>query len=699
MKRGPAVFRAETLFLVLVVGLLSASASAQVGLSPRLDRTALPASALQPVRLVNVRGADLRDVLRAIGAESGLNLVVDDRIDERVTVSLESVSAADAVEALARDYGLDLSQTGSVVRVRLPIAPAPAPLAITIRGDALSVDLDNADVGTVVRRLTEVTGANVVLAPGTSGTVSAYLEDLPFETGLAALFETNGYVLRERGGVYIVEPGRQTAEGSAGPAAYGVEVDIEGRYALDLRNADVAETVREIARRSLSRSVVSYTLPQGQRVSLRANGLSLEEALQAVLRGTGTSFRREGSILVVGTSAEDRIQGTQLIELGYVDVEDVFSLIPPSLTEGASVQAVPGLNAVLVTGTNDRIGAVEAFLASVDVRAPQIFIEALVVDFLDTDVFEAGLSFGRGLFGADTSGTQLPSGYVLDGIGSGAYETSGNGTDANGVLETIGDAIGVNVGRLPADFYYRIRLLETEGRVEVRSRPQIATLNGNTASISVGTTQYYLLEQTSPIIGGNQVITQTTQRFEQIEANATLEVTPFVGPGGEITVAIRPEFSQPVGEFVNGVPPTISTRVVESTVRLRDGETIILGGLVEDRTIVNDRRVPFLGRIPLLGRLFRSTVREVRRSELVIYLTPYVFYGDGRDGARWQSVVDRQGLTDTEEAGLTPQADGDRPAGWERENRAPRDSAPEPLSSDDGSLDDGSMEDQAPRER
>ena len=641
-----------TAYLWLGLALAAAGPALAQG-SVRLDPSALPAAATQPVRLVNVRGADLRDVLRAIGAEAGLNLVVDDRIDRRVTVSLEDVSAVDALTFLAREYELDVGQVGTVVRVRLPTPPAPAPLAVSVRGDALTVDLDGADVREVARRLTEVSGANVVLAPGTSGTVSAYLEAVPFEAGLATLFESNGYVLRERGGVYVVEPGRAADAGAPGPASYGVEVGAEGRYALDLRNADVAETVREIARRSPSAGVVTYTLPQGRRVSLQASGLALEEALQAVLRGTGTSFRREGPILVVGTQAEDRIEETRLIQLGYVDVDDVFGLIPPALQEGASVQAVPGLNAVLVVGTNDRVGAVEAFLESVDVRAPQVFIEALVVDFLDTDLFELGFTFGRGLV-VDSSDAVLPGGYVLDGLGTGAFETGGDADDADGVLEAVGDLVGVNIGRLPDDFAYRLRALDQAGLVEVRSRPQIATLNGNTATISVGTTQYFLLEQTSPIIGGNQVINQTSQRFEQIEANVTLEVTPFVGPGGEITVEIRPEFSQPVGEFTPGVPPTISTRSVESTVRLRDGETIILGGLVEDREFVDDRRVPILGRIPLLGRLFRSTVREVRRSELVIYLTPYVFYGDGRDGARWQSVVDRQGLRDADEAGLVP---------------------------------------------
>ncbi|MEM6337366.1 MAG: hypothetical protein AAF752_12420, partial [Bacteroidota bacterium] len=82
--------------------------------------------------------------------------------------------------------------------------------------------------------------------------------------------------------------------------------------------------------------------------------------------------------------------------------------------------------------------------------------------------------------------------------------------------------------------------------------------------------------------------------------------------------------------------------VLESTVRLRDGETIVLGGLIEEREDVVQTKIPILGSIPLLGRLFRSERKETRKSELVIFLTPHVFYGDGQDNERWGTY--REGL-------------------------------------------------------
>ena len=181
------------------------------------------------------------------------------------------------------------------------------------------------------------------------------------------------------------------------------------------------------------------------------------------------------------------------------------------------------------------------------------------------------------------------------------------------------------------------------------SRPQIATLNGHTASLKIGTTQYYLLRTQTPYQNPNQVLIQQSQRFEKIEANVVLEITPWVSASGEITADIRPEFSTPVGEFDPDIPPTINTRVLESTVRLRDGETIILGGLIQDEERITYSKVPILGGLPLVGRLFRSKSSERVKSEQVIFLTPHVFYGDERDNQKWERLkeeMDLEGLKD-----------------------------------------------------
>jgi len=124
-----------------------------------------------------------------------------------------------------------------------------------------------------------------------------------------------------------------------------------------------------------------------------------------------------------------------------------------------------------------------------------------------------------------------------------------------------------------------------------------------------------------------------------------LEITPWVSASGEVTTEIRPEFSTPVGTLDPAVPPTINSRVMDSIVRLRDGETIILGGLIQDRKVATLNKVPFFGQIPLLGRLFRSRSHDIQKSELVLYLTPHVFYGED-EAERWMDLREKLDLTD-----------------------------------------------------
>jgi type IV pilus assembly protein PilQ len=105
----------------------------------------------------------------------------------------------------------------------------------------------------------------------------------------------------------------------------------------------------------------------------------------------------------------------------------------------------------------------------------------------------------------------------------------------------------------------------------------------------------------------------------------TLSITPWVTASGEIVTRIKPEFNTPQGSLNSQVPPTINHRIVDTTVQLRDGETIILGGLVQETTSDEERRFPILWRIPLLGRLFVSKAKVTTTSELMIYLTPHIY--------------------------------------------------------------------------
>jgi type IV pilus assembly protein PilQ len=270
-------------------------------------------------------------------------------------------------------------------------------------------------------------------------------------------------------------------------------------------------------------------------------------------------------------------------------------------------------------------------LHEIDQPVEQLLLEVLVVEFETSGLRRMGVTFLGGL---------LPSGGVrpidapagshtyLFGAGGdqrGGLDVVGDGPAANRFLNFWSDLLGIrSIGRLPEDFYFRLQALERAGKAEVRSRPHIATLNGHTANITVGTSQYYLLRSVLPYASGGVFGGEEVEHFEYVQADVRLDITPWVTGDGGVTAVIRPSFTTPVGPFDPRVPPALQRWSVDTSVRLRDGETFMIGGLIQERSRVSDNRIPLLGRLPLIGRLFSNSERQRGTSELVIFITPHV---------------------------------------------------------------------------
>lgn len=195
------------------------------------------------------------------------------------------------------------------------------------------------------------------------------------------------------------------------------------------------------------------------------------------------------------------------------------------------------------------------------------------------------------------------------------FHDSYNGVKVHDALDEIASRLRLGtLGKLPADFMLTIEALETAGKAKVRARPRISTLNGNPANINVGWVRYYQTSSNTP----QGTITQ----LHSIDAGITLDIVPWVAASGEITTEIRPTVSNLSG--LSAGLPIISRRTANTTVRLKDGETIVIGGLIQRSDSKSKTTVPFLGDIPFLGALFSHTSTEADESELVIYITPHI---------------------------------------------------------------------------
>ncbi len=613
----------------------------------QVDFSQLPEQAYTNVSGLNLSGAPVGDVLRAIGRQYDLNVIVENSLEAMVTLRLSDIPVIEALIYIVQEYNLKLTQSGSLLKVSSLEEPADplGTLRVEFKDGLLTIDASQAPLDRFVRLVTERTGSNLVLQNGVSGTLDGYIQQVPLQEALQTILSNNGYSLREGENVWVVSRlgYRMGQEGGTPSGAFWINVDND-LVSMDVVDAPITDIVREISYQSQI-SIITYGLPEGV-ITAKTENLTIDQTLNFILRGTTFTFRKESDIYIIGDKSTSGIATNKLIRLEHLRSDVVLSLIPESIKGQSTIQVVKEQNGLLVIGTNDIILELENFITEIDHPTPQIMIEALVVDVQTSDMYQLGVSLSQGVAPDSSFFNPFTAFFGQGQEQEGGLTLQGRGTDVNNVFATGGNLFGIaNLGKLPNDFFFRIQALDQQGVVNIRSRPQISTLNGYKASIEIGTTQYYLLTSTTPLQSPNQIVTQESQRFEQIEANVLLEITPWVSSSGEVTAVIHPEFNTPVGQFNPDIPPTINSRILDSTVRLRDGETIILGGLIQESESETINKVPILGSIPLLGRLFRNKSTSVSKSELVIFITPHVFYGDESDSRKWQQLREQMDLS------------------------------------------------------
>ncbi len=432
----------------------------------------------------------------------------------------------------------------------------------------------------------------------------------------------NGFAVQKKNGVYIVSRleyfvGQQTQGGSQKAGPYWISVH-DSLVTVDVTNAPLDRVLSDIGRQ-LNKDMVFYSQVTGN-ITARATDIPLENAFNLLLRNSNFTYRISDGMYFIGEKANKTMTATKLLRLKYLRAEKVLESIPQSITSMAVLKVIKEHNGIVVVGPNDIITQAEEYLQAIDKPVAQVLIEAIVVDYDRTKGLDLGVTAGY-LGSKDTTTSFSRTDALIPGV-----NMMFSGPTLNNALSAIG---ATNLGKLPADFFLNLKAMEQRGIANVKSRPLLATLNGYPAMLSIGTTFYFELTTTTPFSQNqNQTYLSTSQQFTTVEADTKLEITPYVGSDGQITVEIKPDFKTPVGQPINGIPPNINRRAMSSTLVMREGETIVLGGMVQETESESRTQVPILGSIPLLGYLFSSTSHSTNKSELVIYITPHISYGE-----------------------------------------------------------------------
>jgi type IV pilus assembly protein PilQ len=332
---------------------------------------------------------------------------------------------------------------------------------------------------------------------------------------------------------------------------------------LRLRHAAAEEVAKEIA----------DGLPDGT--------LVLADKRTASLIVTGNSdaiLRARELVAALDAPVAQTGDATHVYRLRYVKPSEISANLKGALPDGSFV-ADDALNAVVISGDADTQRAAGRFIDSMDVPSAQVLFEVRVADLQPVnEQSDVGLEFG----GYDLGGQPIP--------GAATYAFTRN-------------AISVNA---------RLNALVSQGRAEILATPKLVTLNNREADLLIG--QTYPVVYYDAHFGGQQV--------QFVDVGVKLRLTPQIGADGSVTAELHPEYSAIQG-FVSGYP-VIANRKIDSTLRVKSDQTIVLGGLLREIDAQTVTKVPFLADIPVFGKIFQDRQRTRERDEIVFLITPHV---------------------------------------------------------------------------
>jgi type IV pilus assembly protein PilQ len=456
-----------------------------------------------------------------------------------------------------------------------------------------------------------------------------------------------------------------TTPGATGDMVAAVPDSVKsvrpGAFEIHVQGADLRGVLQLLS--TQGRKNIIATKEVTGSVTADLYDVTFHEALEAVLRASGYVYEEKGNFVYVYTAKQleeshktDKAQITRMFRLSYITAADAKTLLAPALSpEGVislSPSAVAGITSsqveaggvsysnsdvILVRDYEKNMKDVEKFITDLDVKPDQVLIDATLLRAtlteqnalgIDLDVL-GGVSFNT-LTG--TSASSGSSGSGTGGTGTGAAVTlgsdlttgmttgtlSGSNLNASKVKVSTGSN-GFSLGFVSSNVAAFINALETVTDVTVMANPKLLVLNRQRGEVIVGNKDGYLTTTVTETV--------STQAVQFLETGTRLIVRPFIARDGFIRMEIHPEDSSGSVALVAGstnVLPSETTTEVTSNVLVRDGRTIVIGGLFRERTSTGRSQVPILGNIPCLGVLFRSTDDNTVRDEFIALITPHI---------------------------------------------------------------------------
>ncbi len=459
----------------------------------------------------------------------------------------------------------------------------PLPMPKAAAQNRISLDIKGMDVVDVLKMLATRSSMNIVIGKNVTGKATLFLKDVNIMDAFEIILSANDLAFDKKGGVINVITQRDYE------LLYGERYQDKKKVKIiQLKYAKAADLSRALSQ-----------------VKTNIGKIVVDEASNTVvLVDTQTKISEMEEFI----KKTDLPVKTTVFSLNYAQADKLSQKMQESVTKGIGVIKMDErTNKIAVTDYPEKLDEIAKIIQAFDEKTPQVLIDSQIIEIRPSDKFEMGVDWDFWIKKNFKLAASLPIGTdnrLLLGTTSSIPSEKGNYKAILDLLRTIGDT-------------------------KILSSPRIMALNNQEAKILVGTKDAYITSTTSQ----SAETAVTSQSVNFVDVGIKLYVTPTVNRDGFVTMKIKPEISSAErtnltsGGQITQVP-IVTTSEIETSIMVKDGITVIIGGLRKDEKSKIIKKVPLLGDIPFLGVLFKSTSEEVKKTELVILLTPHIISGE-----------------------------------------------------------------------
>ena len=558
----------------------------------------------------NYKDADIQQIIEAVGEITGKNFIIDPRVKAQVTMVSSTPMSADAFYeaflSILQVYGFVAVPSGSVIKI-LP--------------DANARQLPGWEGAAASNRRADDIVTQVVLV---SNVAAAQLVPI-----LRPLIPQYGHLAAHPASNMLIISDRAANVDRILSIIRRIDQSSDEEYeVIRLTHASAAETVRVVS--SLQQGAGAEG--GGQRTTIVAD----ERTNSVLVSGDKADRLRLRTLIAhLDTPLEDG-GDTRVRYLRYADSLDLAGKLeaqysgsenpeggPRSATD-ISIWADEQTNALVITAPPKIMRSMMSVIDKIDIRRAQVLVEAIIVEVKSDKSAELGITWAMLSDGNIAAVTDFPG--LVPGVTSAAGAAAGEVVDATSV---IADGINLGLGRISdsgTSWVGLIQALEADADSNIMATPTLVTLDNEEAEIAVGQEVPFLTGSFSNTGSAGGAV-NPFQTIERQQVGLTLKITPQINEGNAVLLEIDQEISS-ILPSVEASDIVTSNRSVTTSVIVSDGDTLVLGGLLQDELTESEQRVPVLGSLPLIGALFRATKTEMRKVNLMIFIKPTILRDD-----------------------------------------------------------------------